>query len=87
MFNVYAVEGIVMNNCFVRFEHDHRELPVLWHQSFLTFAQRYKADISSEQKKALLKLLRSKSHQTITPDIRRELESSACRDVEMSEPI
>lgn len=80
-----VVDAVVFH--FLRFEHDHRELPVLWHQSFLTFAQRYKADISSEQKKALLKLLRSKSHPTITPDIRRELESSACRDVEMSEPI
>jgi len=72
--------------CF-RFENDHRELPVLWHQSLLTFAQRYKTDISSEQKKALLKLLRTKSHHTITPDILRELESSTCRDVEMSEPM
>lgn len=72
---------------YIRFERDHRELPVLWHQSFLTFAQRYKTDISSEQKKALLKLLRSKSHPTITPDIRRELENSTCRDIEMPEPM
>lgn len=33
-------------------------MPVLWHQSLLTFAQRYKNDISSEQKEALLNLLR-----------------------------
>lgn len=72
---------------FNRFEHDSRELPVLWHQSFLTFVQRYKTDISSEQKKALLKLLRTKSHHTITPDIRRELENSNCRDIEMPEPM
>lgn len=80
-----------MNNIITilccRFEHDDRELPVLWHQSFLTFVQRYKTDISSEQKKALLKLLRTKSHHTITPDIRRELESSTCRDIEMPEPM
>lgn len=78
--------SIIIISC-IRFEHDDRELPVLWHQSFLTFAQRYKTDISSEQKKALLKLLRTKSHHTITPDIRRELESSTCRDIEMPEAV
>ncbi|XP_060866772.1 bystin [Metopolophium dirhodum] len=80
-----VVDAVVFH--FLGFEHDDRELPVLWHQSFLTFAQRYKTDISSEQKKALLKLLRTKSHHTITPDIRRELESSTCRDIEMPEPM
>ncbi|XP_015376897.1 PREDICTED: bystin [Diuraphis noxia] len=76
-----VVDAVVFH--FLGFERDERELPVLWHQSFLTFVQRYKTDISSEQKKALLKLLRTKSHHTITPDIRRELENSMCRDVEM----
>jgi len=84
VFNFYHIIIIIL---FIRFEHDDRELPVLWHQSLLTFAQRYKTDISSDQKKALLKLLRTKSHHTITPDIRRELESSTCRDIEMPEPM
>ena len=35
---------------------DKRELPVLWHQSLLTFCQRYKQDVSSEQKQALLEI-------------------------------
>ena len=35
---------------FCRFEQDSRTLPVLWHQCLLVFAQRYKHDISSEQK-------------------------------------
>lgn len=89
MRKVLNSRDMFINNYYFydRFEHDHRELPVLWHQSLLTFAQRYKTDISSDQKKALLKLLRSKSHPTITPDIRRELENSTCRDVEMSEPL
>lgn len=43
---------------FVRFESDKREMPVLWHQSLLTFLQRYKHDISSEQREALFALLR-----------------------------
>ncbi|XP_068158670.1 bystin [Drosophila tropicalis] len=70
---------------FLRFETDRRELPVLWHQSLLTFSQRYKNDISSEQKEALLQLLKKKSHPKITADIRRELQSAHCRDVEMME--
>lgn len=69
-----------------RFERDPRELPVLWHQALLTFVQRYKSDISSEQKEALLRLLRKQSHHTITSEVRRELQYAKCRDLEMTEP-
>ena len=58
---------------------------MLWHQCFLTFVQRYKEDISSEQKEALLELLRVHVHEQITPEIRRELTNSKCRDVEIGE--
>ncbi|TMW46977.1 hypothetical protein DOY81_007941 [Sarcophaga bullata] len=68
-----------------KFENDRREMPVLWHQSLLTFVQRYKNDISSEQKEALIGLLRKQSHPKITPEIRRELLAASCRDVEMME--
>lgn len=67
---------------FLRFEQDKRELPTLWHNALLTFAQRYKNDISSEQRDALLQLLKKKSHAKITPEIRRELVAARCRDVE-----
>ncbi|CAG2057886.1 unnamed protein product [Timema podura] len=72
---------------FLRFERDRRELPVLWHQALLTFVQRYKGDISSEQKEALLGLLRHQSHGLITPEIRRELQAARCRDLEGAEPM
>lgn len=72
---------------FIRFEHDKREMPVLWHQSLLTFVQRYKNDISSEQKDALFALLRKQQHPKLTPEIRRELIAARCRDVEMMEPV
>lgn len=72
---------------FIRFEHDKREMPVLWHQSLLTFVQRYKNDISSEQKDALFALLRKQQHMKLTPEIRRELQAARCRDMEMEEPI
>uniref|UniRef100_A0A1L8E3L3 Putative cell adhesion complex protein bystin n=1 Tax=Nyssomyia neivai TaxID=330878 RepID=A0A1L8E3L3_9DIPT len=69
---------------FLRFEHDKRDMPVLWHQSLLTFVQRYKNDISSEQKDVLMGLLRKQSHPKLTPEIRRELLAAKCRDVEVA---
>nr|CAG4647865.1 EOG090X058P [Moina brachiata]SVE92983.1 EOG090X058P [Moina brachiata] len=68
---------------FVRFHMDSREMPVLWHQAMLTFAQRYKSDLSSEQKEALLQLLSVHRHHSLTTEIRRELLHASCRDEEM----
>lgn len=48
-------------------------LPVLWHQSLLAFAQRYRNDITEDQREALLDLLLVKGHAAIGPEIRREL--------------
>jgi len=79
-----VVDALVFH--FLRFERDSRELPVLWHQAFLTFVQRYKADISSEQRDSLLNLLRQQNHHTITAEIRRELQNAKCRDLEDAEP-
>lgn len=70
-----------------RFERDRRELPVLWHQAFLTFVQRYKGDIVSEQREALMELLKKQNHQTITPEIRRELLAAKPRDIELDAPM
>lgn len=79
-----VVDAVVFH--FLGFQRDKRELPVLWHQAFLTFAQRYKEDISSEQKEALMELLRAHTHEQITPEIRRELVHSKCRDIEGEMP-
>jgi len=65
---------------FMRFRLETRELPVIWHQSLLAFAQRYKEEIEAGQKQQLKSLLREKSHHKITPEIRRELFSTKCRD-------
>lgn len=54
----------------------------MWHQALLTFVQRYKSDISSEQKEALLELIKKHTHHEITNEIRRELANARCRDVE-----
>lgn len=47
---------------FLGFRTEKRELPVLWHQCLLTLVQRYKADLATEQKEALLELLRLQPH-------------------------
>jgi essential nuclear protein 1 len=48
-------------------------LPVIWHQSLLAFAQRYRNEITEDQREALLDLLLTKGHSAIGPEIRREL--------------
>nr|AEE63160.1 unknown [Dendroctonus ponderosae] len=79
-----VVDGLVSH--FMRFAMDSRELPVLWHQAYLTFVQRYKADISTEQRELLLDLLEKHNHYLITPEIRRELVNAKCRDAEDATP-
>ena len=73
-----VIDALVFH--FLKFRNDSRQLPVLWHQALLTFAQRYKADISVEQREALLDLLKKHSHAEITAEIRRELNAAQCRD-------
>ncbi|KAM8795947.1 bystin [Eudromia elegans] len=80
-----VVDALVFH--FLAFRTDQRVLPVLWHQSFLAFTQRYKEDLSSEQKEALLELLKAHSHPQISPEIRRELMNSKSRDVEGQQPV
>ncbi|KAJ8360703.1 hypothetical protein SKAU_G00172280 [Synaphobranchus kaupii] len=58
---------------FLRFRTEKRVLPVLWHQSLLTLAQRYKADLASEQKTELLELIKVQTHPQISSEIRREI--------------
>ncbi|KAG5460918.1 MAG: Bystin-domain-containing protein, partial [Olpidium bornovanus] len=72
-----VVDAVVFH--FLRFRNDPRQMPVLWHQSLLVFAQRYKEDMTPEQKDALLDLLKHKTHEAISPEVRRELVNSTCR--------
>lgn len=66
-----VVDAMVFH--FVRFREHDRALPVIWHQSFLTFAQRYKNDITDDQRDALLAVCRLQQHPQISQEIRREL--------------
>ncbi|CAF0825519.1 unnamed protein product [Adineta steineri] len=67
---------------FIKFRSDTRELPVLWHQSLLSFVQNYRQDISTEQKQALLELLHHQFHHTVGPEVRKLLAEYKCRDEE-----
>uniref|UniRef100_T1JID7 Bystin n=1 Tax=Strigamia maritima TaxID=126957 RepID=T1JID7_STRMM len=80
-----VIDGIVYH--FLQFEHDKREMTVLWFQALLVLCQRYKEDMSSDQKDMLLDLIKVHSHPTITTEIRRELRNSKCRDAEAIEPM
>eukprot|EP00051_Salpingoeca_urceolata_P027599 m.482324 g.482324 ORF g.482324 m.482324 type:complete len:434 (-) comp22494_c0_seq1:18-1319(-) len=77
-----VVDALVFH--FYRFTHDHREMPVLWHQALLTFMQRYKEEVTGEQKEALLELMRAHTHPGITREIRREIVLSRSRDSELT---
>eukprot|EP00731_Ephydatia_muelleri_P020065 Em0012g890a len=76
----YHVVDAVFSH-FVHFVADTRPLPVLWHQSLLTFVQRHKEDMSLEQKEGLMDLVRVKTHHEISHEVRRELLQSRCRDL------
>ncbi|TVY81092.1 Uncharacterized protein LSUE1_G005436 [Lachnellula suecica] len=52
---------------------NNNKLPVIWHQCLLAFAQRYRNDITEDQREALLDLLLQKGHSAIGPEVRREL--------------
>ncbi|KAI9721067.1 MAG: hypothetical protein M1812_002548 [Candelaria pacifica] len=61
------------------------KLPVLWHQSLLVFAQRYRNDITEDQREALLDLLLVRGHKDIGPEVRRELLEGRGRGVVVSD--
>ncbi|EMC97922.1 hypothetical protein BAUCODRAFT_104801 [Baudoinia panamericana UAMH 10762] len=64
---------------------EHGKLPVLWHQCLLAFAQRYKNEITEDQREALLDLLLVRGHKQIGPEVRRELLEGRGRGVAAEE--
>ncbi|RKF80126.1 Uncharacterized protein C13G1.09 [Golovinomyces cichoracearum] len=61
------------------------KLPVIWHQCLLAFAQRYRNDITEDQREALLDLLLVKGHHKIGPEVRRELLEGRGRGVPLEQ--
>ncbi|KAJ0230997.1 Bystin [Hirschfeldia incana] len=64
---------------FMRFVDEIRVMPVIWHQSLLTFVQRYKYELLKEDKEHLQTLLKRQKHHLVTPEIVRELQGSRNR--------
>lgn len=72
-----VVDGLCFH--FLRWKAESRPFAVLEHQSLLVFTQRYKNDMTVEQKEALLEVVRLKGHTQIGPEVRRELTQSINR--------
>jgi len=68
-FRTTPAEGVDANNLSAQ----DLKLPVIWHQCLLAFAQRYRNDITEDQREALLDLLLIRGHKDIGPEVRREL--------------
>ncbi|KAL3613721.1 snoRNA-binding rRNA-processing protein [Castilleja foliolosa] len=72
---------------FMRFYDDSRVMPVIWHQSFLAFAQRYKNELTKEDKANLNMLVERQRHKLVTPEILRELNNSRNRGEKEDDPM
>lgn len=81
-----VIDGVVDH--FVRFMGDKRTMPVLWHQTLMSFVNIYAADIAGEQRDALFELVKVHSHHQMTDVIRNKLANTKARDEEelMQEP-
>jgi len=66
-----VIEILVMHFC--AFGGDSRALPVVWHRALLLFVQRYKFDLSDDQRRRMKELQRVHIHEGITPEVSREL--------------
>merc|ERR1719198_2397359 len=68
-----VVETLVMHFC--AFGQDTRALPVVWHRAQLLFVQRYKFDLTDDQRRRLKELGKIHYHDAISPEVRRELQA------------
>jgi essential nuclear protein 1 len=66
-----VVEGLVRH--FESFAFAEGKMPVLWHASLLTFVQRYRSNLSDDQKERICELMKVQNHYQISPEVRREL--------------
>jgi len=77
-----VIDGLVFHFLRMKSYQEELPLPVIWHQALLSFVQRYKKDVSSEQREALLDLLKTHSHYAITPEVRQHLQTAESRNEE-----
>ncbi|KAL8209055.1 hypothetical protein R6Q57_008467 [Mikania cordata] len=72
-----VIEAMVAH--FMKFCEDSRDMPVIWHQSLLAFMQRYKHELTKDQKDDINYLVKKQRHKMVTPEILRELNNSRNR--------
>lgn len=78
-----VLDGIVDH--FIRYTHDSQiELNVQWHQTLLKFCKLYTREISSEQREALLDLIKHHNHHQISSEVRHILLTTPARDIEIA---
>jgi len=70
----YSVINYLVEH-FYSFIEDRRELPLVWHRCLLVFVQRYKKDLSVDQRDKMTHLLKIHYHEGIGPECKRELNS------------
>ncbi len=78
----YALPSVALDmllDFFTRFQEIDEEtgkvpeMPVMWHQTLLTFVQTYRYSLTEDQRERIKALLKIQQHHTITAEIRREL--------------
>lgn len=72
----YSLPKLVISKLvkhFQRFQVEQKKMPVIWHQTFLTFVKRYKNVLTLTQKNSLKFLLKVQYHSEITSQIKKEL--------------
>jgi hypothetical protein len=63
----------VLCQYFTKFNEYKEELPVIWHQLFLTFCKQYNSAIDEMLKPGLAEIAKKHTHKLITPEIVKEL--------------
>lgn len=58
---------------FESFSRDSRQMPLIWHQTLLAFVQRYKTELTEEQRLTIRQLLRKQSHHAVSEMVKREI--------------
>jgi essential nuclear protein 1 len=88
----YALPWQVVDSLFFFFtrtaaaaQTSNQILPVIWQKNLLIFAERYRNDITEDQREALLDVLLAVGHAAMAPEIRKELLAGRGRGVALEQ--
>jgi len=77
-----VIDSLVSHFLSMQGRREDSPLPVLWHRCLLAFVESYKSDMGSEQREALVDLVKCQNHPQITPEIRHHLQTAKSRGEE-----